>query len=364
MNQKEEIDIDPYAVLGISDHSVSTQQISKAARKMGLKYHPDKNPDPAAQETFLLVQKAKDILLDSDKRKEYDEIVQTKLKRKQHEEQRTNAMDEQRKKYRDELRDRLSSEQKSKSAKVEADQNAKKKVSKPIRKEAAKGEVYEHAMKVKWNRSRSPYSLDELIDTFGCYGNIRDVFLKDKTTNAAIVVYDNSDEVVKAINAFQNSLDFKVSFATQEDSSKNENKEKKKASIFTFQYAQSSTEGTEKEDNGYSSSSHTDMAVDITQESGREQAKDTLTAFKLASTSLRGNTLDVIKEIERAVSRQALLKRTEVNDSTDYGSNAEAYDYETLRKAVTQGSFEMPIVPQTVNLEALTHLEEEVLRRE
>ena len=70
MEMKTE-DFDPYAVLGLR-MSCSVDDVNKAARKLGFRYHPDKNPDPAAEVKFLEVQRAKDFLLDSKKRKEYD----------------------------------------------------------------------------------------------------------------------------------------------------------------------------------------------------------------------------------------------------------------------------------------------------
>jgi DnaJ-related protein SCJ1 len=61
-----------YDILGIKEDS-STKDIKRAFRKLSLKYHPDKNPgDAAAQEKFVQVQKAYDILSDPDKKHMYD----------------------------------------------------------------------------------------------------------------------------------------------------------------------------------------------------------------------------------------------------------------------------------------------------
>lgn len=38
----------------------------QAFKVLALKYHPDKNPDPGAQETFQRIQLAKEMLLDAD----------------------------------------------------------------------------------------------------------------------------------------------------------------------------------------------------------------------------------------------------------------------------------------------------------
>mmetsp|Transcript_35177 Transcript_35177/g.35818 ORF Transcript_35177/g.35818 Transcript_35177/m.35818 type:complete len:96 (-) Transcript_35177:6-293(-) len=88
---------DWYELLGCSIHS-SSEEITKATRKLSLKYHPDKNPDPKAQDKFLLIQKAKNFLLDVDKRKEYDDNIRKILKRKEYDKERNKNMDTKRKK--------------------------------------------------------------------------------------------------------------------------------------------------------------------------------------------------------------------------------------------------------------------------
>ena len=89
-------DPDWYEILGCNINS-SQEDISKATRKLSLKYHPDKNPDPTANEKFLLIQKAKNFLLDEEKRKEYDESIRKVIKRKEYDKERNNKMDEKRK---------------------------------------------------------------------------------------------------------------------------------------------------------------------------------------------------------------------------------------------------------------------------
>ena len=53
---------DPWELIGVpegSEHAV----IRKAYRKLSLIYHPDKNPDPEAQEYFVKITKAYETLL-------------------------------------------------------------------------------------------------------------------------------------------------------------------------------------------------------------------------------------------------------------------------------------------------------------
>ena len=62
---------DFYSILEL-DKSCSETEIKKAYRKMALHLHPDKCPDPRAQEAFLKVSKAFSILSDETKKQMYD----------------------------------------------------------------------------------------------------------------------------------------------------------------------------------------------------------------------------------------------------------------------------------------------------
>jgi len=64
---------DYYAILEISKKA-SDEEIKKAYRKLALKYHPDKNKSPEAEERFKLVAEAYEVLSDKKKREVYDQF--------------------------------------------------------------------------------------------------------------------------------------------------------------------------------------------------------------------------------------------------------------------------------------------------
>jgi len=73
MVQREWVEKDFYKTLGVSSDATD-DEIKRVARKLLAENHPDRNPnDPAAEERYKAVGEAKDVLLDKDKRKEYDE---------------------------------------------------------------------------------------------------------------------------------------------------------------------------------------------------------------------------------------------------------------------------------------------------
>lgn len=63
---------DYYQTLGLQPDG-SEDQIRKAYRRLALKHHPDHNPgDPGAEERFKEISEAYGVLIDPDKRREYD----------------------------------------------------------------------------------------------------------------------------------------------------------------------------------------------------------------------------------------------------------------------------------------------------
>ena len=70
---------DFYKVLGVAKDATE-DQIKKAYRKMALKYHPDKNKSPGAEEKFKEVAEAYEVLSDPKKKEVYDKYGDEGLK--------------------------------------------------------------------------------------------------------------------------------------------------------------------------------------------------------------------------------------------------------------------------------------------
>lgn len=65
---------DYYKILGV-EKTATKEEISKAFRKLAVKYHPDKNPNnKSAEEKFKEITEAHEVLSDPEKRKKYDAL--------------------------------------------------------------------------------------------------------------------------------------------------------------------------------------------------------------------------------------------------------------------------------------------------
>ncbi|XP_065216619.1 dnaJ homolog subfamily B member 9-like [Planococcus citri] len=64
-------DTDYYKILGVKKDA-SQAEIKRAFHKLAIKYHPDKNKSPDAEEKFKEIGEAYGVLSDPDKRKQYD----------------------------------------------------------------------------------------------------------------------------------------------------------------------------------------------------------------------------------------------------------------------------------------------------
>lgn len=236
---------DWYAILAC-DHTSTKELIEKAARKLAVKYHPDKTSDPEAPEKFLLVQKAKEILLDDVKRKVIDDYREGIAKRKAYETQKNQSMDVRRKRMRDEFNDRLNKASTQAYVPTEAEifENELKKRSKiisdlrnknsnlmeqtrdeAIHKESQQAKdfinyrksVVESAtgnscqVKVKWRRTAESHSDDTLYQLFKVFGSIEEVALVGSKGTSGLVTFTDASSAVKAFDFYKNSEDFRVS---------------------------------------------------------------------------------------------------------------------------------------------------------
>ncbi len=64
---------DYYEILGVS-RDASQEEIKKAFRKLALKYHPDRNKSPEAEEKFKEINEAFSVLGNPEKRRQYDQF--------------------------------------------------------------------------------------------------------------------------------------------------------------------------------------------------------------------------------------------------------------------------------------------------
>ncbi len=286
MSSTELFERDWYAILDVS-YDATTEIIQRAARKKGLQYHPDKTDDPKDHELFLLVQKAKEILLDETKRLEIDNKRKQQNARKEYDIEREKNMDSKRKRMRDELEEKLkSSSNQSNNDKNKAfKKNTAEDIEKLRREGYAKVEKANnikvnikpiiHQIKVKWKKNRESHSDQSIYELFKVYGPIEDIQFVNDSVNSAIVTFTNEISVKSSIDAYIMSTEYRVTAVNQE---------KKKSSILTHEY-----------NTMYSKSS----------------------TVKNRTESDKTYENDLISSMKRAVARETLLNQIEEEDNND-----------------------------------------------
>ena len=276
MDLKQTEDLDPYVVLGLSDYSATSDDVAKAARKLGLKYHPDKNPSEAAQLMFLRVQRAKDILLDPAKRADIDSARIAVQKRKAHEQQRADGMDEKRKRFKHELEARLSGAVQTSEAKktavpesntsaftyspatistrqtsedvaelerlraegvhlAEQLQQQQQQSVKPI---SSIVSLNSRQLHIKWRRTDTSQSEDSLARLMRPYGEVQSVELTGSKGTSALVTFADAASVVTALHAFSDHSSFRVSVHSEHTDGN-----RKRVKVFSHHFAGESSGG-------------------------------------------------------------------------------------------------------------------------
>ena len=274
-----------YATLGCSIKS-TREEIQRAVRKLSLLYHSDKTNDPEAPIKFLAIQKAKEVLLDDEKRKAIDDLIKAKLKRKEHDTKKTQELSESRKRMRDKLEQSLkaantthsssskstthttSTHTKSKTRRTNDTANIEKlrqesikRMEEEINKQTTINQqnihndeylnnlhttyhnIHKHTMpgtlKIKWKPSRESHSEDTIYQLLKQYGSIESIKLDTNKGTSAIIIFTSYSSAEACVYAYEGSNEYRVTLLTTPDGG--DKKSSKAASVFTHTYTTSNT---------------------------------------------------------------------------------------------------------------------------
>lgn len=264
-SKEEEFQHDWYGILGCEVGTIK-EEIERAARKLAVKYHPDKTTDPDAPAKFLLVQKAKEILTDDVKKKKIDDYYAATKKRQEYEQVRNKSMDVSRKRFRDQLDSKIQKESdKQQSSKenmndiLEREVKKRSKIIENLKKQNQKMmeesmnelnaklnaknasfkaytqnlqetlKIKKYPIKIRWRRSDISHSEESLYQLFKAFGPIETISTESTSGTSAVITFVDEEAARNAIEYFATSEQYRVKGMYEE-------KEKKRAAVFTHQY--------------------------------------------------------------------------------------------------------------------------------
>ena len=346
-------DPDPYEVLGLSDYTVSREDVAKAARRLGLKYHPDKNPSVEAAAMFLRVQRAKETLLDPVKRAAIDDVKTATLKRKAHEQQRMDGMDDKRKRFKQDLEARLAgsattamhqskthssaaaaasatsfavnrgaftaSQAEINKLRTEGQRLAERQSEELHKQQQAAREKFPSTaggtsgkagtaklaslttrqLKIKWKRTRESHSEDTLARLVRPYGAVEAVALTGTKGTAAVITFEGPEAVALAMSGLEQNIEYKVSAVKPEE---------KGAAVFAHAFSQSTGTGTgtgtAAGGSGSISHSKADAASFLAAIQRSGQGLGHTSAVRYTGTRSAEASNELLQEVQRALNRR------------------------------------------------------------
>lgn len=260
MPSGKEIDFDPYQALGLI-LGATDAEITKAYRKLALKFHPDKQSKKnlsqaemeAVEQRFHDIKEARTFLLENkEKRAKYDLKRASEQKRKESEAQREKTMSAQRKEMRDAL---LRKEQEAKQAQSkrgtshqsrtkkrerenlvdqlrrdgaklreeygqrEAAKQAEQELEREYRKQKKelKEQIENRQVRLKWDRKKikispSEDSIAQLFEKERGFGTVESVELLGSKGNQALVTFADASSCRPCVDFYKNSKEMRAKF--------------------------------------------------------------------------------------------------------------------------------------------------------
>lgn len=260
MPSKKEIDFDPYQALGLQ-HGATDADITKAYRKLALKFHPDKQSSKslspaemeALEQRFHDIKEARTFLLENkEEREKYDLKRASEQKRREAEAQREETMSAQRKQMRDALlrkeqeakqahsnreashqsatkkreRDNLVDQLRREGTKLreeyaqrEAAKQAEQEVEQEYRKQKKelKEQLENRQVRLKWDRKKirispSEDSIAQLFEKERGFGTVESVEILGSKGNQALVTFADASSCRPCVEFYKNSKEMRAKF--------------------------------------------------------------------------------------------------------------------------------------------------------